>query len=80
MASPSSQRKVQIAIYAVPAVVSFGLAVSNYLQQSFGIYLKYQALVDSYYVHTKGGSPDVLGKIQDKQKLIMEQLKQTSPA
>lgn len=31
MASPSSHRKVQIAIYAVPAVVSFGLAVSNYL-------------------------------------------------
>lgn len=47
-------------MYAVPAVVSFGIAVTNYLQQSFGIYLKYQALVDSYYVSQKG---QVLGKI-----------------
>ena len=53
-------------MYAVPGIVSFGLAVSNYLQQSFGIYLKYQALVDSYYVQSKGGSPDVLSTIQDK--------------
>jgi len=37
-------------MYAVPGVLAFGLALSNYFQQSFGIYLKYQALVDSYYL------------------------------
>ena len=39
--SSSSQRKMKIAMYLIPAGVSFGLAVSNYLQQSFGVYLKY---------------------------------------
>jgi hypothetical protein len=41
LGNQSSQRKIQFAMYAVPAVVSFGLALSNYFQQSFGIYLKY---------------------------------------
>lgn len=54
MSNSSSKRKVQIAMYAIPAAISFGIAFSNYLQQSFGIYLKYQALVDSYYIQKKG--------------------------
>jgi len=55
MSSSSSKRKATIAMYAIPAVVSFGLALSNYAQQSFGVYLKYQALVDSYYLQKKDG-------------------------
>ena len=51
VSSGASQRKVKIAMYAIPGLLSFGLAVSNYFQQSFGIYLKYQALVDSHYLH-----------------------------
>ncbi len=39
---------MEIAIILVPTVVSFGVAYSNYLQNTFGIYLKYQALVDTY--------------------------------
>ena len=73
MSSSSSQRKITIAMYAVPAVVAFGLAVSNYAQQSFGVYLKYQALVDSYYLKKKGGEEKGgLAMIQDSQKLLLQ--------
>jgi hypothetical protein len=59
-------------MYAIPATVAFGLALSNYAQQSFGVYLKYQALVDSYYLQKKGGAS--LSVIQDSQKLLLDQL------
>ena len=72
MSSSSSKRKVQIAMYAVPAVLSFGLALSNYFQQSFGIYLKYQALVDSYYIKQKGGDPSSLSLIKDNQTALLK--------
>ena len=66
MGSSSSKRKVKVAMYAIPAAVAFGLAVSNYFQQSFGIYLKYQALVDSYYIKQRGAEAALnLGVIQD---------------
>jgi len=74
MSSSASKRKVTIAIYAIPAVVSFGLALSNYAQQSFGVYLKYQALVDSYYLQKKGGDKVGLSVIQDSQVLLLQQL------
>jgi hypothetical protein len=60
-------------MYAVPAVLSFGLALSNYAQQSFGVYLKYQAMVDTYYLKHKANSS--LHTIVDPQREIMEQLK-----
>ncbi len=74
LSSSGSQRKVKLAMYLVPGLVSFGLALSNYFQQSFGIYLKYQALVDSYYIHSKGGDRSVLSTIQDSQKKLLEQI------
>lgn len=72
MASSSSKRKATIAMYAIPAVLSFGLSLSNYAQQSFGIYLKYQAMVDSYYLQKKGGDSASLSVIQDKQMLLLQ--------
>jgi hypothetical protein len=38
--------------YVVPAFILTGLAFSNFVTNGFGIYLKYQALTDSYYQHT----------------------------
>ena len=51
MQSASSKRGARIAMYAVPGLLAFCLAVSNYMQQSFGVYLKYQAMVDSFYIN-----------------------------
>jgi len=50
LGSATSQRRFKIFFYAFPALITFGVAVQNYLQISFGIYLKYQALVDSFYL------------------------------
>jgi len=44
-----TRRYATLSMLLVPTVVSFGIAYSNYLQCAFGIYLKYQALVDTYY-------------------------------
>lgn len=35
--------------YLVPAFVAFSVALINYGSTAFGVYLKYQALVDTYY-------------------------------
>ena len=64
-------------MYVIPGVMSFGLALSNYFQQSFGIYLKYQALVDSHYLNRrKLQSPSqpapTLDIIKDQQKLLIQ--------
>ena len=37
--------------YLVPAFIFTGIAFSNFVSNSFGVYLKYQALTDSYYQH-----------------------------
>jgi len=42
-------RKIIYTFYAVPAAVAFGVALLNYGTTSFGVYLKYQALVDCYH-------------------------------
>lgn len=42
------QKRVRIAYYVIPVTFSVACASFNYLQHSFLIYLKYQALVDSY--------------------------------
>jgi len=44
-------RKITVAYYAVPALIFTSLAVSNYIHVSFGVYLKYQGLVDGYHQH-----------------------------
>jgi hypothetical protein len=40
--------RVRIAYYVVPVTFSIAIASANYLQQSFLVYLKYQAMVDSF--------------------------------
>ncbi len=40
-------------LYTVPAVVALGVGVTHYLTCTFGIYLKYQAMVDVYYEQMK---------------------------
>ena len=47
--SGTAHKKVRIAYYLVPAFIFTGIAFSHFLQVSFGIYLKYQALIDSYH-------------------------------
>lgn len=37
------------AYYMVPVVAFTAIALSNFISNSFGIYLKYQALTDSFY-------------------------------
>ena len=76
MQSASSKRGARIAMYAIPGVMAFGLAVSNYLQQSFGVYLKYQALVDSYYIHSKKQQNQevTMSIIKDNQQAILDSI------
>uniref|UniRef100_A0A7S3MTW4 Uncharacterized protein n=1 Tax=Strombidium inclinatum TaxID=197538 RepID=A0A7S3MTW4_9SPIT len=47
--SGSAQKKVTLAYYLVPALLATGMACNNYLQVSFGVYLKYQGMVDQLY-------------------------------
>jgi hypothetical protein len=77
LSNSASKRKFQVAMYLVPGLVAFGLSVSNYLQQSFGIYLKYQAMVDSYYLMQKkqAGDKDAsLSIITDNSKAILQSI------
>jgi hypothetical protein len=34
----------------IPTIVSIFAGISNYATVSFGVYLKYQAMVDTYYL------------------------------
>lgn len=47
--SGAAQKRVRLAYYMVPAFVFTGIAFSHFMQVSFGIYLKYQALIDRYH-------------------------------
>lgn len=40
---------MSLAFYLVPCLVFTAISFSSFVSKSFGIYLKYQALVDSYY-------------------------------
>jgi hypothetical protein len=44
----TGRNKAIFMFYFVPAVVAFGIGASHYYTQAFGIYLKYQAMVDTY--------------------------------
>ena len=46
--SGSGARRLKVAYYAVPMFALTAVAFSNFLSVSFGVYLKYQALIDSY--------------------------------
>eukprot|EP00347_Sterkiella_histriomuscorum_P023616 403333981 len=74
--SGKGQRRLTIFMYLFPALVSFGLAGTNYLQVTFGIYLKYQALVDSFYLQQK--DTNELSFLTDTQAVIMKQIQNTN--
>ena len=38
-------------LFIVPAMVVTGITIGNFVRTSFAVYLKHQALVDSYYQH-----------------------------
>lgn len=42
-------RRARFAYYMVPMFIFTSLAVSNFVHVSFGVYLKYQALIDANY-------------------------------
>ena len=47
--SSAVHRKLGFAFYAIPTSFVFLIAALNCMQQSFMVYLRYQALIDSYY-------------------------------
>jgi len=47
--SPSVHKKMSLAFYLVPCFIFTCISFSSFVSKSFGIYLKYQALVDSFY-------------------------------
>lgn len=49
--SPTVHRKVSAAYFLLPVIAFTSIALSNFISNSFAIYLKYQALTDSYYEH-----------------------------
>ncbi|CDW88167.1 UNKNOWN [Stylonychia lemnae] len=72
LGSTRSQRRFKLFMFAFPAIISFGVAVQNYLQVTFGIYLKYQALVDSYYLQQK--ETNEISFIENTQEIILKQI------
>lgn len=59
-------------LYAFPVVASFAAAMNNYLQVSFGVYLKYQAMVDSYYLTLD--EKNTLTNIIDEKEVLLKVL------
>ena len=47
-----SSSKVNFLMFAVPITLGGLFGAIHYLQTSFAVYLKYQALVDAYYIKT----------------------------
>lgn len=47
--SPSAHGRFRFVIYAVPITFATMGAISNFMNQSLTIYLRYQAMVDEYY-------------------------------
>jgi hypothetical protein len=47
--SGSAQKKVRLAFYIFPMFVFTSISMSHFVNTSFGIYLKYQALIDTYH-------------------------------
>mgnify|MGYP006907107120 CR=1 FL=1 len=72
--SQTVHKKMSVAYYMVPAVAFTAIALSNFISNSFGIYLKYQALTDSYYEHKLNE------KYQDMKDMSKDENKQASIA
>lgn len=62
-------------LYAFPVVASFAAAMNNYLTVSFGVYLKYQAMVDSYYLTLD--EKNTLTNIVDQKDIILKALQES---
>ena len=48
-ANSSLKRRFSIVAFAFPLTMSVAIGFMHYVSHSFFVYLKYQALVDSYY-------------------------------
>lgn len=48
----STSMRLNFLMYAVPITLGAAFGGIHYLQQSFAIYLKHQALIDAYYIKT----------------------------
>lgn len=49
LSDPKVRRRVKLAYFVLPVTFSFIAASKNYVEQSFLVYLKYQAMVDAYH-------------------------------
>jgi hypothetical protein len=47
--NPKVIRRFKIAYYAFPLIIGSVVGVSHFASQSLAVYLKYQAMVDSYH-------------------------------
>ena len=47
--SGTAHKKVKLAFYLIPMFVFTGISATHFINTSFGIYLKYQALVDTRF-------------------------------
>lgn len=47
--SGTAHRKVRLAYYLIPMFVFTSISLSHFASTSFGIYLKHQALIDTYH-------------------------------
>jgi hypothetical protein len=52
LASQKVNNRARIAYYMVPMTMALGAATMNLVQQSFVVYLKYQAMVDVYHIRS----------------------------
>lgn len=53
---------MKLAYYLVPMFVFTSISISHFINTSFGVYLKYQALVDTYHKQETDARYAELGK------------------
>ena len=46
---PKVIRRFKVAYYAFPLIIGTVVGVSHFASQSLAVYLKYQAMIDSYH-------------------------------
>ena len=72
LGNSTTHRKATALLYFFPALFAFGVATQNYVVVSFGVYLKYQAFVDSFYLKKK--QTNTLSIIKDAHEELMNQI------
>ena len=71
--SSSVHKKMSVAFYLVPCFVFTCVAFSSFVSNSFGIYLKYQALIDSYHQHKLDTKYEVIEVKKEKGSISKKQ-------